>query len=187
MKIYMKKIFYVVIFAALVLVACNEQKRNVAKIQPVEEQNENDTTVYGVCGENTAMHTIELINGDGDTLQFMLNDEDAEPASEVEGGLLAGDRLAVVATKIDGENIATKVINLTTLQGKWTSVDKNFEIMEDGEVKSNVKAEANPWTSWRILNGRLLLNKDTFDINELGADSMYLENGKGIFVYKRVK
>jgi hypothetical protein len=183
----MKKIFYVEIFAALVLVACNEQKRNVAKIQPVEEQNENDTTIYGVCGENTAMHTIELINGDGDTLQFMLNDEDAEPASEVEGGLLAGDRLAVVATKIDGENIATKVINLTTLQGKWTSVDKNFEIMEDGEVKSNVKAEANPWTSWRILNGRLLLNKDTFDINELGADSMYLENGKGIFVYKRVK
>lgn len=38
-----------------------------------------------------------------------------------------------------------------------------------------MKAEQNPWTSWKILNGKLLLNKDTFMIDELGPDSMYLE------------
>ena len=106
----------------------------------------------------------------------------------MQGGLLVGDRLAVIgATDRDGERVATKVINLTTLQGKWTSLDKNFEILEGGLIKSNVTAESNPWTEWKILNGQLLLNRDTFDIDQLSADSLYLENHDGIFVYKRVK
>ena len=104
------------------------------------------------------------------------------------GGLLAGDRLAVVKGQpIDGEMTAKKVINLTTLQGKWTSIDKNFEILEGGEVKSNVEAEKNPWTSWKILNGKLLLNRDTFEIDNIGSDSLELENRNGIFLYKRAK
>ena len=52
-------------------------------------------------------------------------------------------------------------------------------------VSSNVEAESNPWVSWKILNGHLLLNTDTFDIVELGADSLYIENKSGIYVYKR--
>ena len=83
--------------------------------------------------------------------------------------------------------VAKKVINLTTLQGKWTSLDKNFEILEGGTVKSNVQAEKNPWTSWKILNGQLVLNADTFSIDRLGGDSLYLENRQGIFVYTRQK
>lgn len=98
---------------------------------------------------------------------------------------MAGDRMAVVGTMMDGERVATKVINVTTLLGKWVSIDKNFEIEEGGTVKSNVKAETKSWTSWKIFNGHLLLNTDTFDINSLGADSLYLENKDGIFVYKR--
>lgn len=144
-----------------------------------------DTTIYGTCGEGTAMHTLELITDAGDTLQYMIG-ENSEGQQDVQGGLLVGDRLAVIAgTGVDGEKTAQKVINLTTLLGKWVSLDKNFEILEDGVVKSNVKAETNPWTSWKILNGQLLLNKDTFDINALGKDSLYLENKQGIFVYKR--
>ncbi len=50
----------------------------------------------------------------------------------------------------DGEMMAQKIINLTSLLGKWTSLDKNFDILEGGEVKNNVKAETNPWTSWKI-------------------------------------
>lgn len=38
-----------------------------------------------------------------------------------------------------------------------------------------------------IVNGLLLLNTDTFQIDELGSDSLYLENREGIFVYKRQK
>ena len=146
-----------------------------------------DSTVYGVCGEGTAMHTVELITDAGDTVAYIIQ-ENEEGRSCVQGGLLVGDRLAVIgATDRDGELVAAKVINLTTLQGKWTSLDKNFEILEGGVIKSNVTAESNPWTEWKILNGRLLLNRDTFNIDQLSADSLYLENHDGIFVYKRVK
>ena len=146
-----------------------------------------DSTVYGVCGEGTAMHTVELITDAGDSVTYIIQ-EDEEGRSCVQGGLLVGDRLAVIgATDRDGERVATKVINLTTLQGKWTSLDKNFEILEGGLIKSNVTAESNPWTEWKILNGQLLLNRDTSDIDQLSADSLYLENHDGIFVYKRVK
>lgn len=144
-----------------------------------------DSTIYGVCGEETAMHTLQLITDQGDTLSFLINADNEE---RVQGGLLAGDRMAVIAGKtIDGERTAKKVINLTTLIGKWTSLDKNFEIQEGGNVKSYVEAENNPWTAWKICNGKLLLNKDTFTINKLGADSLYLENEKGIFSFKRQK
>lgn len=144
-----------------------------------------DSTVYGICGENTAMHTLELITDGGDTLLYIYGEDDDNP---VVGGLLAGDRVAVVnGAPIDGERSAKKIINLTTLTGKWTSLDKNFEIQEGGVVRSSVEAEKNHWTSWKILNGQLLLNRDTFEIDNLGSDSLYLENKEGIFVYQRAK
>lgn len=149
----------------------------------VNEIAELDSTVYGVCGEGTAMHTIELITDGGDTLFYSMFVEDE---ADVAGGMMVGDRLAIIG-KNDSEGLtALRVINLTTLLGKWTSLDKNFEIVEGGMVNSNVEAESNPWVSWKILNGQLLLNTDTFDIVELGADSLYLENKTGIFAYKRV-
>lgn len=145
----------------------------------------NDSTIYGRCGEGTAMHTLELIGDDGKTRHFMINLDDSLPG--VHGGLLAGDKMAVIAQVEYGDTFATKVINLTTLQGKWLSIDRNFEIKEGGIIKSHNESESKPWTSWRIYNGHLVLDKDTFDIDELGADSMYLENKDGIFGFKRIK
>ncbi|MGP1350294.1 MAG: lipocalin family protein [Hoylesella marshii] len=144
-----------------------------------------DTTVYGICGDGTSMHNLELLTDEGNTFTYLIDDEDATPV--VKGGLLAGDRMAVVGNQIGDERMATTVINLTTLMGKWTSLDKNFELKEGGLVESHVQAESNPYTSWKIFNGQLLLNRDTFTINTLGADSLMLENRRGIFVYKRQK
>lgn len=171
---------------ALAITGCkNKPQSRVIDSDTIAEPETVDSTVYGVCGENTAMHTLELITDAGDTLLYIYGVDDENP---VVGGLLAGDRLAVVNGEIiDGEQTAKKVINLTTLTGKWTSLDKNFEIEEGGIVKSNVEAEKNHWTSWKILNGQLLLNRDTFDIDNLGSDSLCLENNEGIFVYQRVK
>jgi len=190
---YMKKLIVValpLLVAAFLIAGCKDKnKNNVGDgIDSTDvELMVSDSTVYGVCGENTAMHSLELITDAGDSMQFVLN-EDENGDVNVVGGLLAGDRLAVVeGPETDGERVAEKVINLTTLLGKWTSLDKNFEIEEDGTVKSTVQAEQNPWTNWRIVNGRLVLNRDTFDIDNLGSDSLYLENKNGIFVYKRAK
>ena len=132
------------------------------------------------------MHTLQLITDTGDTLMIALIDgQDQE--CDVQGGLMVGDRMAVTAHEEADGRVADKVVNLTTLLGRWTSIDKNFEIIEGGAVHSNVKAESHPWTSWKMMNGKLLLNKDTFNIATLGADSLYLENEKGIFVYRRKK
>ena len=129
------------------------------------------------------MHRLELCSEEGDTLSVFIDDVDP---SIVQGGLMAGDRIALLAYKAqDGAMVARKIINLTSLLGKWISLDKNFDLLEGGVVKNNVKAETNPWTSWKILNGKLLLNKDTFDIDNLGPDSLLLENHQGIFVFKR--
>ena len=130
------------------------------------------------------MHALELVTDEGDTLTYLV-DADTEQEA-VKGGLFAGDRMAVVGYKgAEGDMVATCAVNLTTLMGKWTSIDKNFEIQEGGLVESSIKAETRPWTSWKIHNGQRLLNADTFAIERLGADSLCLENGEGIFVFKR--
>ena len=179
----------------LVLAGCNSKKEK-PNLQANDVEDVADSTVYGVCGEGTSMHSLELITDTGDTLTYTILDAEADMdgmvtegglVSHVEGGLMAGDKVAVTGQKVVGELIADKVINVTSLLGHWTSIDKNFEIEEGGTVRSSVKAESNPWTSWKILNGRLLLNRDTFNINSLGADSLYIENDKGIYTFKRQK
>lgn len=187
---YMGKISFfafLVVFVS-VMAGCKNSKTKTAEIRRDGVEDTiviEDSTIYGKCGENTAMHTLELIDDEGSVHNFMINLDDS--LSGVQGGLLNGDRLAVIAQVEYGDTFAVKVINLTTLQGKWASIDRNFEIREGGIVKSNVDAETKPWTNWRIHNGMLVLNKDVFDIIELGADSLYLENEDGIYGFKRLK
>lgn len=178
------------LFLVLVLAACDAKKKQ--QIEDTDEVVEvNDTTVYGVCGEGTSMHSLEIITDAGDTLVYTLLSQDAETEvetpSDVQGGLMAGDKMAVTGHKTADELVADRVINVTSLLGHWTSIDKNFTIEEGGTVRSAVKAETTPWTSWKILNGSLLLNRDTFCIECLSADSLYLENANGIFTFKRQK
>ncbi len=178
------------LFLVLMLAACDAKKKQ--QIEDTDEVAEvNDTTVYGVCGEGTSMHSLEIITDAGDTLVYTLLSQDAETEvetpSDVQGGLMAGDKMAVIGHKTADELVADRVINVTSLLGHWTSIDKNFTIEEGGTVHSAVKAETNPWTSWKILNGSLLLNRDTFAIDGLSADSLYLENANGIFTFKRQK
>ncbi|MBQ5507760.1 MAG: hypothetical protein IIT85_11620 [Prevotella sp.] len=181
--------FIAICMAMVMITGCHQTKESAPvidsdSIMQEEIVYEADSTVYGTCGEATAMHTLQLITDGGDTLMYtMMVEEDAD----IQGGLLVGDRMAVIGKNTQEGLVATQVVNLTTLMGKWTSLDKNFEIMEGGVVESNVTAESNPWTSWKILNGKLVFNADTFIINMLGADSLYIENSNGIFAYKRQK
>ena len=174
--------------AVLLLAGCKNDKGKTlpaTRVLTGETASAGDSTIYGVCGEGTAMHTLELRGDDGKLHSFIINPDDSIPP--VFGGLLAGDRMAVIANVVYGDTMAVKVLNLTTLQGRWVSIDKNFEIKEGGVIESHMEAEANPWTTWKIYNGQLVLNRDTFDVVGLGADSLMLDNGSGIFGYKRVK
>ena len=172
--------------AALLLWACSDSKRpNGPQLKVQDAETVVDTTYYGLCGDGTTMNTLELNGDDGKLHTFIINPDDTIPP--VVGGLLAGDRMAVIGEVRFGDTIATKIINITTLQGKWASIDRNFEIKEDGVVESMVKEASNPWTAWRICNGQLLFDRDTFDIMELGADSLFLESRDGIYGFKRIK
>ena len=165
------------------LASCNGGKTDNADAQRDTLKSEvADSTVYGKCGEGSMMHTLELVTDEDKTLTFTI---DEEKGSNVQGGMMSGDRMAVTYYKTADGNIAHKVINLTTLLGRWTSLDKNFTIHEDGSIESSVPAESKPYTVWTICNAKLILNTDTFEVLTLGADSLELENSKGIFVYKR--
>ena len=146
--------------------------------------NAGDTTIYGTMLDG-GMNSIVLLTDRGDTLEIIQNPEDTTEV--VKGGKLIGDRFAVIAYKEYGDMMLRSAINITSLLGNWTSLDKNFEIKEGGEVTSNLQSEKNVWTSWKIYNGKLLLSRDTFDVIELGADTMSLENKTGIFVFGRKK
>lgn len=184
----MKKSLYF-IFAVLVtafVASCGDKKAE----KTVEEVDDSlavvnpDTTVYGICGEGTSMHSLEIITDAGRVLTLMVNEDGDEDV--VKGGLLCGDKMAVLTAVVNGDSVATKVINLTTLEGKWTGLDRNFEIADGGEVLSTLQSESNPYTSWKIYNGQLLMGRDTFNILTLGADSLEIECRRGIFVYKRM-
>lgn len=184
MKNICKFLFVVAIVA---FASCDYNKKTEAAPQNVEDSLDvanPDSTLYGICGEGTTMHMLELVTDGQGTVNLMVGVDDQDE-DVVKGGLIAGDRLAVIIGVVNGDTIARKVINLTTLEGKWTSLDRNFEIVQGGEVLSTLQSESNPYTSWKIHNGQLLLGRDSFDILTLGADSLEVENSKGIFVYTR--
>ena len=181
----MKKIFVFsfILASAFFIAGCHDGKTGKSSGKDSVVSLVKDTAVYGKCGEGTMMSTLELITDDGKTMTFDCSQD--EDGSLVMGGLLAGDKMALTYFKTEEGLVATKVINLTTLLGRWTSIDRNFTIQEDGSVVSSQQAESNPYTSWSTINGRLVLNSDTFDIISLGSDSLSIENNKGLFVYKR--
>ena len=79
-----------------------------------------DSTLYGICGEGTAMHTLQLITLTGDTLNLSLlpddaDDPDAAPPATVNGGLMCGDHLAVLATTTYDSGDVVYVSALTKL------------------------------------------------------------------------
>ena len=113
--------FVVPILGLFLLIGCKEVKpTSVPEEESVdsvmEEEVIADSTIYGVCGDGTAMHTLELITDGGDTLSYaMMVEEDAD----VQGGLLVGDRMAVI-----GKNTADGLV-------------ANWHIFVDAETLEN--------------------------------------------------
>ena len=112
----------------MMMMGCGGQKNadNNADADSVEVMETPDSTVYGVCGSGTSMHSLDLVTDEGDTITYMLDADDAEMT--VKGGMLVGDRMAVVGFKnSDGEMQASQAINITTLLGRWTSIDRTLK------------------------------------------------------------
>lgn len=179
-------IFVWICLTAICLTCCGNKKNNVQnrQVDIVDNKSISDSTIYGRCGDGTSMNVLQLVTDKGETMELLL--EGTDTCANVQGGLLAGDRLAVIAYKNEnGELCARTVVNLTSLLGKWSSIDRNFTIEEGGVVNGD-NTEPNPYIEWKINNGRLVLGADTFSVYSLGPDSLLLENANGIYSYKRI-
>ncbi|MBR5351090.1 MAG: hypothetical protein IK124_07650 [Prevotella sp.] len=167
------------------ITACNDKKSAPVLDSDMTDSIEVvDTTLYGRCGDGSAMHTLELITDENDTLIIMVN---TDSVMSVRGGMAVGDRMAAIVYKDEDDVMRSNmVVNLTTLLGKWVALDRSFEILEGGIVEGDTH-EPHPYREWKINNGRLVLSTDTFSVYELGVDSLLLENDRGIYCYKRLR
>lgn len=144
-----------------------------------------DQTIYGICGDGTAMNTLQLLRDNGDTLN--LNLIDALEAGKVFGGMQVGDRMAVL-TNAD-QTAATLVINQNALLGDWVMpnpMDGSSEVgirIKEGGVAESIEQSSIIYKTWKIYNGHLeiLSQRDgggdeeelnLYDLVLLGPDSL---------------
>ena len=144
-----------------------------------------DQTLYGICGEGTAMNTLQLLRDNGDTLDLSLNK--AREAGQVFGGLQVGDRMAVLANENKTEAII--VINQNDLLGDWVMpnpIDGSSEVgirIKEGGVAESIEQSSIIYKTWKIFNGKLeILSQregggdeeelDLYEIVMLGNDSL---------------
>ncbi len=178
---------FVIAILAITVIGCKNNKSKQVLVQNTSNSdslNAGDSTIYGVMLDG-GMNSILLLTDAGDTIEFLENPDDT--LEVVKGGKLVGDRFAVIGYKQYGDLILRSAVNLTSLLGSWNSLDKDFELKEGGAIVSKIESERNPWSSWKMYNGQLVLSKDTFDILQLGADTLSLENKDGIFIFTRKK
>ena len=189
----MKKFAFFGMMAAFVITmgSCgggNQQPQQQAveeEPDSVEDYMPFDQTVYGLCGNGTAMNTLQLVTDNGDTLN--LNLTSAQENGQVFGGLQVGDRMAVLPNKDKTE--AVVVINQNTLLGDWVMpnpIDGSSEVgirIKEGGVAESIEQSSIIYKTWKIFNGKLeILSQhegggDMEEVNLyesllLGADSL---------------
>ena len=186
----MKKLAFFGMMAAIVMTmgSCgggNGKQGAVQEKDSVTITIPTDQTLYGICGDGTAMNTLQLLRDNGDTLMLRLTN--ALEANQVFGGLQAGDRLAVMTDEKKTE--ATIVINLNTLLGDWVMpnpIDGSSEVgirIKEGGVAESIDQSSIIYQTWKIFNGKLeiLSQRDgggdeeelnLYEIVVLGADSL---------------
>ena len=159
-----------------------------------------DPTIYGVCGKETAMNTLQLVTDTGDTLSIDLSE--AQDKNQVLGGLQVGDRMAVIANKDKTE--AVMVINQATLLGNWVipnPIDGSDEVgfrIKEGGIAESIDQSDMVYKTWRLIRGQLevVMMRESgsgedetvlYDIVKLGPDSLTLKDADETLEYSRQK
>ena len=162
-----------------------QQSVEVTDSTEVESVIPRDKTIYGLCGEGSAMNTLELITDSGDTLTLSLTN--AQEAGQVFGGIQVSDRMAVLAN--DSKSEASLVINLNTLLGDWVMenpIDGSSEVgirIKEGGIAESIDQSSIIYRTWKIVNGKLEITSireggaeeeeiNLYDILILGADTL---------------
>lgn len=197
------KVLFTVIATAALMSACNnkaQQEAPVSQADTLEAVEDKNATVFGMCGDGSAMNTLQLIADNGDTLVLGL--EEAHENNKVFGGYGCGDRMAVVLN--DDKTEAELVINETTLLGNWlmpNPFDGSSVVgisLKDGGVAESIDQSGLNYKSWKIVDGKLEIvsvreggseedETDIYEIRKLDADSLVFGNEDDVFEYGRQK
>ena len=199
----MKKIgvFSIVFCSTLMIGSCGGGNKQVAfdNGDSIDVVNA-DPTIYGVCGDGTAMNTLQLITDMGDTLDFDISS--AQEEGHVFGGLQVGDRMAVLPKTSHSE--VEQVVNLASLLGNWVMpnpLDGSDEVgisIKEGGIAESIDQSNITYKTWRLSRGKLEIvlvreggseedEVNLYDIVKLGADSLVYKDAEETLEYSRQK
>lgn len=197
-----KNVSFGLVTAALLLVgSCGNKGQQQAPQDNMEvaaAEVEKEKTVYGTCGDGSAMNSLQLITDSGDTL--MLNIEEARGHNKVFGGVLSGDRMAVVVNK--DRTAASLVINESTLLGNWimpNPIDGSSIVgikIKEGGIAESIEQSSIVYKTWKIVDGKLVITsvregggdmEETvaYELVSLGADSLVYKDDEDSYEYSR--
>lgn len=175
----MKKLLFVAIALALVC-SCSEKQKISNSLKSVNKEIViEDTAIYGDYSD-AARQTLELMLASDTTkpITIYIPDDSVTTYDDVVfGGILGGSKYAVIADKDplgDYDYVAKKIINLTTLMGKWIDADNGDTLKLDDEK------------SW-IKNGQIIATGEALDITYLDVDTLELESKDFLRRYYRSK
>lgn len=201
----MKKLETIVLMAVAVMTmgSCGGSKNQ----QSAEEENDfesasvvsvnRDSMMYGICGDGSAMNTLQLITDIGDTLTLSI--AEANEKGQCFGGIQSGDRIAVL---LSNENTASIVVNQSALLGDWVMpnpIDGSSEMgirIKEGGIAESIDQPSVIYRSWRLFNGKLEIVSireggaeeeeiDLYDLVSLGSDSLKFKDAEDIYEYGR--
>ena len=158
-----------------------------------------DSMLYGICGEGSAMNTLQLITDLGDTLTLSI--AEANEKGQCFGGFQSGDRIAVL---LSDETTARLVVNQSALLGDWVMpnpIDGSAEMgirIKEGGVAESIEQPSLIYRSWRLFNGRLEFvaireggteEEETtlYDLVSIGPDSLVFKDAEDVYEYSRYK
>ena len=156
-----------------------------------------DSMVYGICGDGSAMNTLQLITDIGDTLTLSIRE--ANEKGKCFGGFQSGDRIAVV---LSNKTTASLVINQSALLGDWVMpnpLDGSSEMgirIKEGGIAESIEQPSLTYRSWRLFNGKLELvairegggdemEITLYDLVSIGADSLVFKDEEDTYEYSR--
>lgn len=159
-----------------------------------------DPTLFGVCGVETTMNTLQLITDTGDTLHLDLTP--ARDKGQVFGGMHVGDRMAVIAN--DEHSMAILVVNQAALLGNWVMpnpIDGSDEVgicIKEGGIAESIEQSGIIYKTWKLTRGKLEIvlvreggteEEETYlyDIVKVTPDSLVFKDVDDTFEYCRQK
>lgn len=199
----MRKLTFFTILAALVVMfgSCGNKSEKV----PFDNGDsvnaaKADPTIFGVCGVETSMNTLQLITDTGDTLQLDLSA--AHEKNQVFGGLQVGDRMAVIAN--DEHTAADMVVNQADLLGNWVMpnpIDGSDEVgisIKEGGIAESIEQSSIIYKTWKLTRGKLEIvlvreggteeeETNLYDLVKLSPDSLIYKDSEDTFEYSRQK